>query len=104
MSSERAIGIPVHVEALDVGSDFVLVDLTTGAYFSLNRVGARMWKLLAEGRPPEQVVDTLCADYGVPRARIEADLDALLAELRARKLVEPEGAQVGTGPGNTKVG
>jgi hypothetical protein len=89
MSPDRAITIPLHVEALDVGADFVLVDLSTGGYFGLNRVGARMWKLLADGRTPGQVADTLAADYGVPRERIEADLDALLAVLRARKLVDP---------------
>lgn len=88
MTPDRHVSIPAYVEARDVGSDFVLVNLATGSYFGLNPVGARMWALLAAGLGTGEVVAAVSAEYGVPGERAAADLKRLLAALAEQGLVE----------------
>jgi hypothetical protein len=72
----------------EVSGEVVLLDLASEQYFGLDEVGARIWKLLGEGLPVADIVDTLLGEYEVERARLEADVRALLTELLDAGLIE----------------
>lgn len=79
-------GILFHV----LEDELVLLNLNTGVYFGLNRVGTRIWQLLIEqpARPLQQVLDILVDEYDVARSRCEEELLRLVASLQEKRLLE----------------
>lgn len=64
----------------------VILDLSTGYYFSLNPVATEIWTQLQAGDSPASIVAAIAAQYGIDAATVQADVDELLAELRAAEL------------------
>lgn len=82
------LGAGDDVVAREVGGEQVLLHLGSGIYFGLNAVGGRLWQLLeAGGCSLGQLVDAIEAEFDAPRATIEADLQAVVADLLANELV-----------------
>lgn len=71
-----------------VGDDSVLLDPASGQYFELNSTGSLVWELLAASPSREELLAGLEAEFEAEPAELEADVDALLAELLGRGLVE----------------
>jgi hypothetical protein len=55
-----------RISAAWCGDELVLFDATTGRYFTLNRVGGRIWELLATSRSAKDLVACLRTEYAVP--------------------------------------
>ena len=72
----------------ELGGEMVLLNLQNGVYYGLNETGMQMWTLLAELKEPRRVVEALEQEYAVGRAQLEQDLQALLAALREKGLIE----------------
>lgn len=87
-SDTDTVIVPPHVLCRLVGHEAVLLDLQSGLYFGLDRVGTQMWTLLAEGRTQREVATSVAGEYDVDPARVHADLAALVATLRDRGLLE----------------
>lgn len=71
----------------DLDGEVVLLDVSSGRYFGLNGVAARIFNLVTEPRTLAQVVDVLVAEYEADRALLHADATAFLDELVQRGLV-----------------
>lgn len=84
--AQRAKPTP-DVLCQDVGGEAVLLDLASESYFGLDPVGARIWTLLDQDQPLQQILETLCAEYDAPRERLQGDLIALVAQLAGAGLV-----------------
>jgi len=69
------------------GSEMVLLDLDSEEFFGLDGVGARVFELLEEPQRFDDVLGTLLREYDVDRETLTADVNALVADLVARKLV-----------------
>jgi hypothetical protein len=65
----------------------VLLNLTSGYYFSLNRVGAAIWELLDGERTLGAAQQAVCDRFQAPAATVWADLAALINHLRREKLI-----------------
>jgi hypothetical protein len=79
------------VGARRVGDDIFLTDAATRRIHRLNATGGIVWSLLAEPMTGTDLAEALRILYpGVPGDRLEADLAALLAALRADCLIEVE--------------
>ena len=76
----------------DLDGEAVILDLGSGTYFGLNQVGTRVWQLISEGRDESHIVDSIASEYDADRATIAADVSRLLNDLRARRLIVPDGA------------
>jgi hypothetical protein len=87
MSSDPRVSPAPGVAAKVVDGEAVLIHLTTGAYYSLESVGGRIWELIDAGISSQQIVEVLIAEYGAPAERVRADLASLVAELRREELV-----------------
>lgn len=76
------------LEWREVEGQVVLVDLAGGTYVAVNRSGAALWPLLAEGTTREALVARLRERYGLAADVAERDLDAFLVVLRGHGLLE----------------
>jgi hypothetical protein len=81
------------VIAREVGGELVLLDLNSGQYFGLDKVGGRVWELLSESpRDLHELCDKIEIEFDAPRDRIEADLRALIKQLQDQALIVAEPA------------
>ena len=76
------------VVAREVGGEMVLLDLESGQYFGLDKVGGRVWELLSE-RPQDlaELCDQIETEFDAPREVIEADILELAAHLLDQALI-----------------
>jgi hypothetical protein len=65
----------------------VLLEMSTGECFELNHVGAEIWAAFAKGDKLVNVVASLASRYGRPAGEIDADVQALIADLREKGLL-----------------
>jgi hypothetical protein len=71
-----------EIAAKVVDGEAVLINLSSGVYYSLQGPGATAWAYLEAGHPLDAVAAQLAARHGAPPARARADVEALVAELR----------------------
>ena len=82
--------VPASVMAREVGDELVILDVTSGTYFGLDPVGARIWQLLSAGLRLTDAVDVLIGEYEVERSQLESDLVALAGKLLDQGLLAPK--------------
>jgi len=85
-----------EVAAKVIDGEAIIINLTTGMYFSLDGVGALVWESLTEGRSVEQVVGEVTRRYVVGREQAGPDVTRLAAEFVSEGLMRPRTA--GSGP------
>ncbi len=66
----------------------VLLNVKSGVYYGLDRVGTRIWALLQQPRTVKEIRDSLLESYAVDSQRLENDLIALLQKLSDAGLIE----------------
>jgi Coenzyme PQQ synthesis protein D (PqqD) len=71
----------------DVSGEVVLLNLQSGVYYGLDAVGSRMWQLLMEQRPLDDVCAVMLEEYDVSADVLRADLSRLVDELSSKGLV-----------------
>jgi hypothetical protein len=84
----ETLRIPANVIAREIDGETVIVNLTSGNCFGLDRVGTRVWQLVTEMGSADRVLDAMLAEFDVDEKRLRQDLDQLLAQLRSRGLLE----------------
>lgn len=76
------------VLAAELGGEVSLLDVKSGIYFTLNPVGANVWRQIQEAKSLAGIKQQLLAEYDVDDHRCELDLRQLLSELQASGLIE----------------
>jgi hypothetical protein len=82
--------LPAPVEDVvyrELNGEIVLVHLGTDRIYALNETGARFWELLAAGSDRAAIRAQLFQEFSVEPAELDAEIDALLAELARAGLV-----------------
>ena len=69
------------VAAKVMDGEAIIMNLGTGVYYSMDKVGALLWSLLESGHSLAQCVDTLVARCGAAPERVSGDLLRLVQEL-----------------------
>jgi Coenzyme PQQ synthesis protein D (PqqD) len=80
-----------------VDGEAVMINLTTGNYYSLNESGSAVWALIESGAGTDEIVGRLAARYEAVEDEIDEAVTRLLEELRHEELVVP-GAEDGSAP------
>lgn len=91
LSSAEWAAKPRHsleVHASELGEDVVLVNLGTGKYYTLNRVGAVIWGLCAGDRSVEDILMEICRRFEVTAQVARGDLEALIFALTREGLIQ----------------
>ena len=78
-----------RVAAEVVDSEAILIDLTTGVYYSMAEVAATIWSLIERQLSGEEIVAALAAMYDVQGSELAADVAALIDTLLAENLIIP---------------
>ena len=76
------------LEWLETGGEIVALDETELAYLAANASGSLLWSELARGATPERLVSRLVETFEIDIATAERDVDAFLADLDGRGLLE----------------
>ena len=76
------------LEWRQVDDEVVALDLDTARYLATNRTGALLWDQLAAGATREALIARLMESWDLDEARAAADVDAFLAMLSDRGLLE----------------
>lgn len=71
-----------------IGDDMALMDVKGGTYFTLNAVGASIWKALESPKTEDALVAHVTDIFQVEEAECREDVAAILAELEEEGLVE----------------
>ena len=71
-----------------IDDEVVILSIEHGICYGLNRVGSRIWNLLAKPARIGDLCATLLAEYRVDASACEYQVVDLLEELRAEGLVE----------------
>jgi hypothetical protein len=97
MIGGRDMPVPLPLDASVVASDrqlsttladeVIILGLNDSMYYGLSGAGARIWELLQTPRTIGEIAQTITAEFEADRARVEADLASLLADLQVRGLI-----------------
>jgi len=68
----------------------VLLNLDSGIYFGLDKVGTSIWQYLKRGASIPSLCETLLEEYDVPRETAERDILNLVKNLRKNGLIQIE--------------
>ena len=71
-----------------IEGEVIVIDLTTGSYYSLRGSGAAVWEAIERGSSEGEIVRALGERYDAPAAEIASAVGRLLGELEAQGLVE----------------
>ncbi len=87
MDDGTVIALAGQVVGAELDGEFVMLDPDSGIYYGLNEIGTAVWRFLSSPRRLDEVVAHVCEGFDVTPERCRADVDRLLAELAARRLV-----------------
>jgi hypothetical protein len=79
--------IPEDILFQELSGEAVLLNLSSGQYYSLDDIGTRMWSLIAKHGEIEPVISTLLLEYEVAESQLRADLDKLITEFTNQGLL-----------------
>jgi hypothetical protein len=71
-----------------VAEEAILINLNTGTYFSLNKIGTEFWEMLDGQQTVQQHAETLAKKYSVEAAMVVSDLLELADKMAVDQLVE----------------
>ena len=69
------------IMAADLNGETVMMDVETGKYYNIGRVGGRMWELLENPMSREQLVAALTKEYDVSAEQCDKDIEPFMAKM-----------------------
>ena len=72
----------------ELAGEAVILNMTSGVYYGLNEVGARIWELVQTARPFDELHSILLEEYDVSPEACKQDLTKIILELKEARLVE----------------
>jgi len=88
ITDETVIIIPECVNYNIADDGAVVLNVQTGKFFGLDKIGTHMWTLLAQHGSLRTVANILLKEYDVAEDRLWKDLIDLVEKLKAKGLVE----------------
>ena len=87
--SSRSIVSPISDQvSSELNDDIVILNLSSGTYYGLNEVGARVWQLIQQPRCVGEIHSLLLDEYDVTPDACHQELLKLLQELKKAGLIE----------------
>ncbi len=88
MSADWALRVNTQLVACEiVDSEAVIINLSNGIYYTMDAVGAEVWRMIEEGRTLQGIADALASGYSVSADDALADLEQIAQELLQEELV-----------------
>jgi hypothetical protein len=99
LATDRLSANEPDIASKVIDGEAILINLQTGAYYSLRDAGVVIWHALREQRTRSEILSVLATTYAAEEKTFAADLDDLLARLAEERLV-----RASTQPGVTDAG
>lgn len=77
-----------HVKAINDENGAVLLDIKSGSYYSINRLGADICLLLKSGVARSVLVQEISNRFQVSNDIVSSDIERFLQDLRIRGMLE----------------
>jgi hypothetical protein len=98
LTSKTSEGVALSLESVvaasgdqiscDLEGEAAILNLKSGIYYGLDKVGAAVWNLIAQPTAVRNILQALLVRFDVAAERCEHDLLALLSEMSERGLVQ----------------
>ena len=75
----------VNAEVID--GEAIIINVTTGVYYSLEDIGVYVWELLSVGNSLAETIQAVIERYPVPAEQASVDLEDFVSELIAEGLI-----------------
>lgn len=92
---EKLLKVTESVVTAELDGEAVLLNVETGTYFGLDRIGSDIWRYLEQGSTESQIAEQLMRDYEVDEAMLRVDLAEFLVLLESKGLVQPDARRAG---------
>lgn len=76
-----------EVAAKVIDGELIIIRLSDGTYYSMDNVGARVWELIEGACGLPAIVETIAASFGAAAERVERDVEVLVRNLLAERLI-----------------
>jgi hypothetical protein len=76
------------IAAKVIDGEAIIINLTTGLYYSLENVGAAVWQMVADRRSVKEMAGAISERYDVTRDRAQSDLATFVDQLLTESLIE----------------
>jgi Coenzyme PQQ synthesis protein D (PqqD) len=76
-----------EVAAKVMDGEAILINLSNGIYYSMDKVGGVVWELVERNHSPKEIVAFIINRYEVESERVQADVERLLKELVDERLI-----------------
>jgi hypothetical protein len=88
ISSSAVVVCAIDSLACDLQGEAMLLNMQSGTYFGLNRLGARIWNLIQKPVKVSDINNELLKQFKVEASQCESDLLAFLKHLKDQGLIE----------------
>ena len=88
LSEETQVKAAEGQMSCDLAGEAAILNMTTGVYYGLDPIGARVWELIQQPASVARLRDALLEEYEVEPSVVEADIKALLSDMMSHGLVE----------------
>jgi hypothetical protein len=78
-----------EITAKVLDGEAIVINLTDGVYYSLEGTGALAWAMAVTGSSAKEIAAELAGRYHAPLESVRADVDHLLEQLMAERLLLP---------------
>jgi hypothetical protein len=76
-----------EVAASLMDDELVVINLSTGVYYSTEKAGAEIWRLIELGFSVSEIVDAVAAGYDAPSDVVRPDVESLLKQLVDERVI-----------------
>ena len=76
-----------RIVAQQAAGQWVLLDVSTGQYYSLDQVGGRIWQLCDGTRSVRQIAEVVSDEYDAAGQSVEHDVAGLVSDLVGESLL-----------------
>jgi Coenzyme PQQ synthesis protein D (PqqD) len=83
--------------------EVVIINLKTGSYFSLEKVGADIWILVDSGVTVDEIVEGIAHRYEASRGDVENSVRTMLKEFQREELIVPRTGTIASGKPSTQI-
>ena len=78
-----------EVTATVIDGEAIMINLTSGVYYSTDGVGARMWELAAAGATVAEVAAAIAQEYAIPATQASEDVQKIVGQFVEENLLIP---------------
>lgn len=76
-----------EVTAQVLDGEAIIINLSTGVYYSLDKVGGFLWAMIVKGHSSQEIVAAIIARYHASPEQVQTDVEQVVEELIRENLV-----------------